>query len=119
MKNHAEAIASMIQRTEMALTKFTPGTAQHSLLTNRLQALEIAGALIAADGGVDDEVAYDQPALEKAEAPLTSLLTKSTKSRTKVKAGSWQHKMLDENIAALERALALLTDKLESEAIIP
>ncbi len=40
-------IASMINKTEKALEKFSPGTAQHSLLRNRLSALRMAGDLLA------------------------------------------------------------------------
>ncbi len=41
-----EAITSMINKTEKAQTKFTPGTSQHTLLQNRLKALRIAVSLI-------------------------------------------------------------------------
>lgn len=40
------AFASMIRRTEDAQAKFLPGTSQHTLLRNRLNALRIAEALI-------------------------------------------------------------------------
>ena len=43
------ALASMAARTEPALAKFRPGTAQHSLSRNRLQALRTATALIKAE----------------------------------------------------------------------
>lgn len=38
--------ASMIERTEKALVKFSPGTSQHSLGRNRLHALRVAQAAI-------------------------------------------------------------------------
>lgn len=40
------AFASMIDKTDKAQAKFTPGTPQHTLLRNRLKALKIAEALI-------------------------------------------------------------------------
>lgn len=43
------ALASMIDRTEHALEKFSPGTSQHSLLRNRLGALRVAEALVKAE----------------------------------------------------------------------
>lgn len=46
------AFASMERRTEQALAKFSAGTSQHTLLTNRLAALRAAGALIQRAGGV-------------------------------------------------------------------
>ena len=35
-----DAFAKMIGKTEQALSKFTPGTSQHTLLQNRLEALQ-------------------------------------------------------------------------------
>jgi hypothetical protein len=43
------AFASMINRTEEAHAKFSPGIPQHSLLRNRLDALRIAKALTRAE----------------------------------------------------------------------
>ena len=40
------ALASMISKTEKAQEKFSPGTSQHTLLRNRLNALRLAEALI-------------------------------------------------------------------------
>lgn len=39
------AIASMIDRTEKVRGRFSPGTAQHTLLRNRLSALRVAEAV--------------------------------------------------------------------------
>jgi len=43
--------------------------------------------------------------------PLTSLLSKSEKSQTKLAPGTWQHTMLADNIAALRIAEALMRDE--------
>jgi len=43
------ALASMIDRTEKAGAKFSPGTSQHSLARNRLKALRIAESLVRAE----------------------------------------------------------------------
>lgn len=40
------AFASMIARSEQAQAKFLPGTAQHTLLTNRLEALQVAKGFV-------------------------------------------------------------------------
>ncbi|MCA9902099.1 MAG: hypothetical protein KC433_28160 [Anaerolineales bacterium] len=42
------AIGSMIDKTQKAQTKFAPGISQHTLLKNRLKALQIAKAYLAA-----------------------------------------------------------------------
>lgn len=49
-----DAFASMVARTEKAFGKFTPGTSQHSLQRNRLEALRVAGAVIQAK--LDEDV---------------------------------------------------------------
>lgn len=46
MEADLRAFASMIAKTEAAQPKFTPGTAQHTLLKNRLSALRLAADLI-------------------------------------------------------------------------
>lgn len=42
------ALDSMIERTEKAGAKFEPGTSQHSLSRNRLEALRVARAFVSA-----------------------------------------------------------------------
>jgi hypothetical protein len=42
-------LASMISKAEKAQAKFTPGTSQHTLQANRLEAFRIAEALIKAE----------------------------------------------------------------------
>ena len=43
------ALASMMAKTEPALAKFAPGTSQHTLSRNRLQALRTATAMVEAE----------------------------------------------------------------------
>ena len=47
MEEALQAIASMIYRAEKAKEKFAQGTSQHTLQTNRINALNIASALLA------------------------------------------------------------------------
>lgn len=44
------ALASMIRKTRQALSKFAPGTAQHTLQLNRLKALRLARTALTAHG---------------------------------------------------------------------
>lgn len=109
MEQALEAIASMAQRSEKAQAKFAPGTAQHTLQKNRIAALRIAAALIENTlGGQDAAAGLSTEALEKAQAPLASLISKSEKAQTKLAPGSWQHSMLEKNLQALRLALPLL-----------
>lgn len=51
---------------------------------------------------------YAADELAAARRPIASLLSKSEKAVEKVRAGTWQHTMLSENIAALRVGCALL-----------
>jgi hypothetical protein len=103
------AIASMIDRSQQAKDKLVPGTPQHSLLENRIRALQTAMLLleIAADSA-RQAAAPTSEDLHQAYAPLASLASKSAKAQTKLAEGSWQHTMLEENLKALGMALRLL-----------
>lgn len=48
--------------------------------------------------------------------PLASLMRKSEKAQQKLAAGSWQHRMLSENLKALRLAEQLLNDAAEGSA---
>jgi hypothetical protein len=107
------AIASMSSKSEKAKEKFLQGTSQHTLQKNRLNALTIASSLISkelADSDVIDY--YTKEDLEKALAPLASLISKSEKAQKKLAQGSWQHTMLSNNLKALHIASPLLTKAL-------
>ncbi len=46
LREALRALDSMIKRSEKAQAKFSPGTSQHTLQRNRIQALRIASGLI-------------------------------------------------------------------------
>jgi len=99
------ALTAMIDRSERALAKLAPGTSQHSLLTHRIRALRLALSL--PEEGTGSMTAAD-PA--SAAVPLASLLSKSEKALTKLKPDSWQHAMLERNVAALHVAIARISE---------
>ena len=113
MEEALQAIASMIDRSEKAQKKFPQGTSQHTLLENRMKALNIASSLITkkiAESDVADNIPEED--LQKAIAPIDSLISKSEKAQQKLTQGTWQHTMLDGNLKALHMASPLLTEKL-------
>ncbi|MCL2137048.1 MAG: hypothetical protein FWH40_05970 [Coriobacteriia bacterium] len=114
MEASLRSIASMIERSKKAQEKFKPGSSQFTLQANRIQALEIAAFLIEGEltGSVANDV-WTYENMEKALAPLKSLISKSEKAQAKLKEGSWQHRMLDENLKALHTALPLLEGSIE------
>jgi hypothetical protein len=107
------ATASMISRTEKAKEKFTQCTSQHTLTKNRLQALNIASSLISKELAESDVMDYyTKEDLEKALAPIASLISKSAKAQKKLALGTWQYTMLSNNLKALYIASPLLTKAL-------
>lgn len=97
------AIANMTERAERARDKFAPNTPQHSLQANRIHALRVAGSLLSGKAA-----ACTNEDVERAKAPLASLIRKSEKARDKLREDSWQHGMLCRNLEALCLAWALL-----------
>ena len=113
MEEALRAMALMIDRTEKAKEKFVQGTSQYTLQKNRLEALNIASLLILkelADSNVMNH--YTKGDIEKALAPISSLISKSEKAQKKLEKGTWQHTMLGNNLKALYIALQLLTKAL-------
>jgi hypothetical protein len=113
MEEALRAIASMIERSEKAQGKFAQGTSQYTLQKNRIKALYVASSLISnelAESDVADKLIKED--LEKALAPIASLISKSEKAQEKLTQGTWQHTMLGDNLKALYIASPLLTKAL-------
>jgi len=109
-ENALHAIADMTARAQKAQAKFAVGSSQHTLQVNRIHALRVAEALVA-----QKPDAYTDADLERARAPLASLISKSEKAQGKLKEDSWQHRMLQNNLAALTLASRLLEARLLEE----
>lgn len=101
------AISDMISRSERAQAKFAVGSPQHTLQVNRIHALRMAHSLVL--HARDEAVALPEiTELERAKAPLASLISKSEKAQGKLDENSWQFKMLRDNLSALRLASKLL-----------
>ena len=64
-------ISSTISKCEKMQHKFAEGTSQHSLLRNRIKALQISKCLIEGDRGIE---AYTEEDLKKALPPVISII---------------------------------------------
>lgn len=110
-----QSIASMIDRSEKAQSKFAPSTSQHTLQKNRIHALYVALTLVKQESVRSNDIReYTKEDFEKARAPIASLINKSEKVRQKLAQGTWQHTMLDNNLKALHMASQLLTTVLST-----
>ena len=117
MDNALLVIGYMVTKTEIVSDKFAVGSSQHSLLKNRLKALKILSALITQE--LTELYCldwYTTEELEKALTPISSLISKIEKSYSKTKKGTWQEKMLSDNLKALNLALPLLTKAIKEDS---
>lgn len=120
MINALSAIDSMISRSEKAQQNLAQGTSQYALQKNRIHALSVASSLVKQELNQQNSVAkYTTEQLEQAKAPIVSLISKSSKAQQKVAAETWQFKMLEINVSALNIALPLLECELEKRTGSP
>ena len=113
MDDAINVIASIIDQAVKAQCKFAEGTSQYTLQKNRIAALHIASSLIAQESaGNCIANIYSKKDLEKAVAPLASLISKSEKAQQKLNEDTWQYKMLENNLKALYIASPLLNKAL-------
>lgn len=91
-------IESTIAGCVKVMPKFEVGSSQHTLLTNRIKALEIAKNLM-----LDEATGphYSKEELHAAQAPIQSLLHKSEKAMTKFKYGHPAYTRLNKLIQAM------------------
>lgn len=113
MKEALQSILSMIKRSENAQEKFSQGTSQHALQKNRINALKISFSLIENALGNSKLYNFEKSDFEESISPINSLISKSEKSKIKLKQGTWQHTMLCNNLKALYIALPLLMEEIE------
>lgn len=102
-----EMLDRLIGLEEKFLPKFAEGTSQHSLLRNRIRALQTARALISGEGKPDWEE------LEFALPRIGSIIQKTTKARDKYVPGSRNYRRFDPTVRAMEQVRSMLEEELE------
>lgn len=100
-------IVSLIQRCEKTQVKFQEGTSQHSLLKNRIHALQIANTLL-----TSANVVYDQDVLHQALLPIQSIIHKCTKAQAKYPIEHTQYNRYVPIIQAMQIAQAYVMQAL-------
>lgn len=102
----AEAvIKTSIFRCGKMIPKFQPGTSQHSLLINRIQALKTAEILISG-GKLPEDLTLS--ALNQAQEPLASIIRKCRKAQSKYDPGSRNYERFQPLITTMTLALELI-----------
>ena len=97
----------LIGLEEKFLPKFAEGTSQHSLLRNRIWALQTARELISGEGKPDREE------LEFALPRIESIIRKTTKIRDKFEPGSRSYRRFDPTVRVMEQVRTALLRELE------
>ncbi len=102
-------ISSTISKCEKMQHKFAEGTSQHSLLRNRIKALQISKCLIEGDRGIE---AYTEEDLKKALPPVISIINKTEKAQSKYDEGNIQFKRFTPIIQAMYICKALIEEEI-------
>lgn len=102
-----EMLDRLIGLEEKFLPKFAESTSQHSLLRNRIRALQTARVLIYGEGKPDREE------LEFALPRVESIIRKTTRARDKYEPGSRNYRRFDPTVRAMEQVHSLLEEELE------
>lgn len=92
---------------EKFLPKFPEGTSQHSLLKNRIRALQTTRELISGEGRPSREE------LEFALPRIESMLHKMSKARDKYEPGSRNYKRFDPMVQAMKQVRTAIMQALE------
>lgn len=101
-----EPIKSLINKSQKAQAKLTPGTWQHTMLHENLQALELAFALMSGrTNGADVPLREDFRAALRAFDKMT---TKSARARKKFPPGTSHHTWQRNRLKAFRVAKALI-----------
>lgn len=89
------------------LPKFPEGTSQHSLLKNRIRALQTARELISGEGRPSREE------LEFALPRIESMIHKMSKARDKYEPGSRNYKRFDPMVQSMKQVRTAIMQALE------
>ena len=92
---------------EKFLPKFPEGTSQHSLLKNRIRALQTARELISGEGRPSREE------LEFALPRIESMIHKMSKARDKYEPGSRNYKRFDSTVQSMKQVRTAIVQALE------
>ena len=92
---------------EKFLPKFPEGSSQHSLLKNRIRALQTARELISGEGRPSREE------LEFALPRIESMIHKMSKARDKYEPGSRNYKRFDPTVQAMKQVRTAIMQALE------
>lgn len=101
-------ISTTIANCEKAQIKFSDGTAQHSLLRNRIKALNISRSLLSEDKTVN----HTSKDLREALPPVVSIINKTRKAQSKYEKETTQFNRFEPLIQSMLIAKAYIEKEL-------
>lgn len=104
-----QIVSSTISRCETTQPKFVEGTSQHTLLKNRIKALNISKSLITQENVMDK---YTKDELMEALRPVASIISKCEKAQLKHVEGTSYHTRFKKMIKAMYISKSLITDEI-------
>jgi hypothetical protein len=99
-------IASLISKSEKAQQRLTPGTWQHTMLRENLEALHIAAGLMNKEAGETHD--FTKENLQNALRAFNSMIERTNETQTKFLVGTSQHTLQQNRLRALRIAEALI-----------
>ena len=111
LEDARKIVSSAISRCEKSQPKFAEGTSQSTLLKNRIKALYISKALIENE---DTHDKYSKNDLEKAIAPVASIISKCQKAQVKFKEGTQNHTRFKNMIKAMTVSKTLIEEEIST-----
>ena len=111
LQNALKVVNSSISKCEKIQPKFKEGTSHHSLLRNRIKALNISKCLMEKDNNIQ---LYTIDDLEKALPPVISIINKTEKAQSKYDEGSTQFKRFSPIIESMYIAKLLITNEINN-----
>lgn len=104
-----KVVLSNIRNCEKMQPKFMEGTSQHTLLKNRIKALNISKALITNENGNEN---YSKEELIEALRPVSSIISKCEKAQQRFDEGTPQYIRFENLIRAMGISKSLITDEI-------
>jgi len=108
MKNDLVPLQSLLSKSEKAITKLRDGTWQHTMLTNNIEALRIALAIMENDKDAD----YTHVELGVALVAIADMINRTEKSQIKFSAGTSQYTLQDNRLKALRSAESVIRQRI-------
>ncbi len=110
-------VSKTISNCEKMQKKFAEGTAQYSLLRNRIKAMVISKLLIESELSLKDQIREELGQVTKEELtealrPVVSIISKCDKAQKKFAKGNPHYRRFENLIKAIEIAKALIENRL-------